>query len=199
MYIGEGNCTSKRDAEHSAAQNAYEALIIDNMKPNFSEPSQSDLVVIDNDSTQHMPVEYSDIEQFIATMVGACDGRIRKVRPPDTRGKYKLEIGGNYRYCENINDHHKKNQVYLLVDPIKRVYYQKCYDPDCQGFQSAKHPIPTNLPSNNQQITNYTGKCSGERGLPSPYWRIKHCIQRYFYSVSINLRVFACFLGVQSW
>jgi hypothetical protein len=72
--------------------------------------------------------------------------RIRKVKPPkpNGRGLYRIEITGNYRYCENIKEHHKKNQVYFFVDPVNKVYYQKCHDPDCQGYQSAKQPIYTN-------------------------------------------------------
>jgi hypothetical protein len=133
---------------------------MNNVKPDFSEQSRSDLVIADNDSTQHMPAEYADVEQALANMLLAFGGRIRKVRPPDARGKYRLEIGGNYRYCENIKDHHKKNQVYFLVDPIKKVYYQKCYDPDCQGFQSAKQLIYISQAASNQQVTNSTGKPS---------------------------------------
>ena len=75
-------------------------------------------------------------------MLTAFGGRIRKIKPPrDARGLYRLEIGGDYRYCENVKRQHKKNQVYFLVDPINKVYYQRCYDPDCKGFQSAKQRI----------------------------------------------------------
>jgi len=119
---------------------------------------RADSGVNDNDRSKHMPPEYADIEEFIATMVGAFGGYIRKVRPPDTRGKYRLEIAGNYRYCENIKKQHKKNQVYFLVDPIKKIYYQRCYDPDCQGFQSAKKPIYTSQTVNNQQENNSISK-----------------------------------------
>jgi hypothetical protein len=91
-------------------------------------------------------------------MLTAFGARIRKVKPPYARGLYRVEIAGNYRYCNNIQRHHNKNQVYFLVDPVKKIYYQKCYDPDCQGFQSAKQPIYTNQTTNNQQVHNSTSE-----------------------------------------
>ncbi|KAK8460374.1 hypothetical protein SEVIR_2G319800v4 [Setaria viridis] len=37
------------------------------------------------------------------------------------------------RYCENIGREHKSNHVMYIVDFQRAAYYQKCYDPDCQG------------------------------------------------------------------
>ena len=152
-YTSEKNCLTKKDAEQSAAHKACTDLTGSNLDSDTREYSRGDSVEVDNDSSKHMPPEYADIEQFLVTMLAAFDGRIRKVRPPNARGQYRIEIGGNYRYCENIKKQHKKNQVYFLVDPIQKVYYQKCYDPDCQGFQSAKQKIYTN-----QQVDNSTCK-----------------------------------------
>ena len=76
-------------------------------------------------------------------MISGFGGRIRKVRPLDENGKYRLEITGNYRYCENVKRHHKANQIYFLVNPLEKTYYQKCYDPECHHFQSAKRKIFT--------------------------------------------------------
>jgi hypothetical protein len=39
---------------------------------------------------------------------------------------------------------------------VKKIYYQKCYDPDCQGFQSAKIQIYTSQAVNNQKENNST-------------------------------------------
>jgi hypothetical protein len=153
-YIGEENCSSKKAAEHSAAEKAYADLMRNN-----SEITRIDSVIDDNDQSGHMPPEYADIEEYIATMVTAFGGRIRKVRPPDKYGRYRMEITGNYRYCDNIKAHHKKNQVYFLVDPIKKVYYQKCHDPDCQGFQTAGKPIYTNRNVIDYQEENFISKC----------------------------------------
>jgi hypothetical protein len=121
-----------------------------------------------NDSPKHFPSEYADVEEFIDTMLGSFGARIRKIRPPDRRGFYRVEITGNYRYCYNVQRHHNKNQVYFLVDPVKKIYFQKCYDPDCQGFQSAKQPIYTN-----QQVHNSTSE--------------------YLYSMSLSYNFILCF------
>ncbi|CAF1245630.1 unnamed protein product [Adineta steineri] len=130
---GEGNFTSKKDAENSAAQIAYNELCKNKTEIGVAE--------VDHSPNEHMPKEYESIENYLANILGSFGGRIRKVRSPDAYGRYRLEIGGNYRYCDNVGRPHKKNQVYFLVDPVNLVYYQRCYDPDCQGFQSAKQPI----------------------------------------------------------
>jgi len=77
-------------------------------------------------------------------MVNARKGRIRKILPFHQTSLYKIEIAGDYRYCDNIDRHHKTNQVYFVVDPINKFYYQKCHDPDCKGFKSNKKPIILN-------------------------------------------------------
>lgn len=136
-YVGEENCASKKEAEHSAAQKAFADLTKDNQEQPDIGPSD------------HLPPEYAAVEDFIATMLIPFGGHIRKIKPPDTHGRYRFEIGGNYRYCKNIERHHKKNQVYFLVDPVRKIYFQKCYDPECQGYQSAKQPIYINSTVNN--------------------------------------------------
>jgi hypothetical protein len=113
--------------------------------------------VVEADSKYHLPDEYADIEQFITTKVEAFGGRIRKILPLNSQGRYKFEICGSYRYCENIKRHHKKNQIYFIVDPIKKTYVQKCHDSECYGFQSPLQYI-NNDP--NSQENNSISKCS---------------------------------------
>ncbi|XP_063776784.1 DNA-directed primase/polymerase protein [Pseudophryne corroboree] len=50
----------------------------------------------------------------------------------------------DYRWCENIGRAHKSNNVMLLVDLKREVWYQKCYDPVCraQDFKSDSYPLP---------------------------------------------------------
>ena len=143
-YTGEENCSSKKEAENLAAEKACVDFQIDNEEYLYTEPT-----VDDNDPSKHFPLEHADIEEYLVNMLGSFGGRIRKVKPPNGRGLYRVEITGNYRYCENIKKHHKKNPVYFLVDPVKKVYYQKCHDPDCQGFQSAKQPMHLNPQAHN--------------------------------------------------
>jgi hypothetical protein len=133
FYTGDDVCSKKKDAEHSAAHKAHDDLIQQETQP-----------LVDDDPNRHMPPEYADIEAFFVTLIGAYDGRIRKVRPPGQYRTFRLEITGNYRYCDNIKRHHLKNQIYFLVDTTRRSYTQRCYDPECDGFQSAKKSILTN-------------------------------------------------------
>ena len=139
FYTGDDICSKKKDAEHSAAQKAYHELIQEETQLLPIDPAGSHA---DDDPNRHMPPEHADIEAFFVDLVGANGGRIRKVRAPDQHNKfYRLEITGAYRYCDNIRRDHLKNQIYFLVDANDRVYYQRCYDPDCRGFQSARKLI----------------------------------------------------------
>lgn len=49
------------------------------------------------------------------------------------------------RYCERIGREHKSNHVMYVVDLRRADYYQKCHDPDCQGYRSPLRPIPWNV------------------------------------------------------
>jgi hypothetical protein len=109
----------------------------------------------------HLPDEHVDIEQFIVLKVEADGGRIRKISSPDSQGRYKLEITGSYRYCENVKRHHKKNQIYFIVDPIKKTYFQKCYDPECFGFRSPlKHIASEQRTLTDSQENHSVSLCS---------------------------------------
>ncbi|XP_032656283.1 DNA-directed primase/polymerase protein isoform X2 [Chelonoidis abingdonii] len=52
-----------------------------------------------------------------------------------------------YRWCKNIGRAHKSNNIMILVDLKKEVYYQKCYDPVCRAknFKSESIPIPPEI------------------------------------------------------
>ncbi|CAE7813304.1 primpol [Symbiodinium sp. CCMP2456] len=48
----------------------------------------------------------------------------------------------NNRFCRCKGSSHISNHVYMVVDMERRSFYQKCFDPDCRGFQSPEHAIP---------------------------------------------------------
>ncbi|XP_037753542.1 DNA-directed primase/polymerase protein isoform X2 [Chelonia mydas] len=52
-----------------------------------------------------------------------------------------------YRWCKNIGRAHKSNNIMILVDLKKEVYYQKCYDPVCRAknFKSESIPLPPEI------------------------------------------------------
>lgn len=97
-----------------------------------------------NTSMKHMPSKYSTSEQAINDVINSEGGRIRKIWAPDERGRYQIEITGTYRYCENIHRHHRKNNIYFVLDPIRKTYYQKCHDPECVHFRSCTKTFSTN-------------------------------------------------------
>lgn len=160
VYAGENDCATKKEAEQAAAKQALEQLLNTNLPRTTQRmPSPPSSVSSSNESsnkskpyersispsaevestklTIHFPQQYADIEEFITTKVGKYDGRIHKIWPADLQGRFKVEIGGSYRYCDNVRRHHKKNHVYFIINPKKRTYFQRCHDPECYGFQSA--------------------------------------------------------------
>ncbi|KAJ8901189.1 hypothetical protein NDN08_007038 [Rhodosorus marinus] len=46
-------------------------------------------------------------------------------------------IAGLYRFCENVQRHHRSNNIYLIADLVEGEIRQYCYDPDCRGFRSS--------------------------------------------------------------
>ena len=140
-YTGSENCPSKREAEHSAAERAYHDLTREDV---IEEHVSIDPEAYEEDVTKHFPPEYADIENHLVSMLAPFGGRIRKVRPRNSRGMILVEISGQYRYCHKIERDHTHNQVYFLVDPRKQIYYQRCHDPDCRGYQSPEQLIYPN-------------------------------------------------------
>ncbi|CAJ0567166.1 unnamed protein product, partial [Mesorhabditis spiculigera] len=51
----------------------------------------------------------------------------------------------NCRYCFRISRQHKSNGVYWTVHFKTMSIYQRCFDPDCAGFESNHFPIPPSL------------------------------------------------------
>ena len=45
------------------------------------------------------------------------------------------------RFCLCKGASHKSNRIYLVVDCLRHVYYQKCHDVVCGNFRSAEFPI----------------------------------------------------------
>lgn len=172
-YVGDGMCSSKKEAEQSAAKKAWQTLVADDedtpslelstlqISETYSDEPPSYEQATNTDSNDHLPDEYANIEQFISAKVEASGGRIRKIYPLSLQGQYKFEIGGSYRYCENIRRHHKKNSIYFIVNIVTKTYIQKCHDPQCYGFQSAMKRIGGNEPTNRHvQENNSVTKCS---------------------------------------
>lgn len=57
-------------------------------------------------------------------------------------GGYLLVTLSGNRFCFCKGASHNSNNIYLVVDREKAVFWQKCYDPDCRGFRAPQMPVP---------------------------------------------------------
>ncbi|KAM4707444.1 DNA-directed primase/polymerase protein [Discoglossus pictus] len=89
---------------------------------------------------------YPEIDYFILSVVTreGFSGGIRQWNYFFSEELLVYDIW-NYRWCENIGRSHKSNNVMLLVDLKREVWYQKCYDPVCRAhnFKSDCYPLPS--------------------------------------------------------
>lgn len=49
------------------------------------------------------------------------------------------------KYCHRIGREHKSNHIYLICNLSKGVITQRCFDPDCRGYESPPVEIPPNI------------------------------------------------------
>ncbi|XP_014670251.1 PREDICTED: DNA-directed primase/polymerase protein-like isoform X2 [Priapulus caudatus] len=92
---------------------------------------------------EHSP--FTEVDCFVEKLI-ARNGRRGHVRRWVYFARTELlsyDIAGN-RYCENIKRQHRSNNVRIVVDLKNGVYYQKCYDPECQrqNFKSREWSLP---------------------------------------------------------
>ncbi|XP_012090174.1 DNA-directed primase/polymerase protein isoform X2 [Jatropha curcas] len=107
------------------------------------------------------------LDNFVESIAsaGSLSGKIRSWYWFSEYGLIVYSMSRN-RYCERIGRQHKSNHVIYVIDLRRAVYYQKCHDPDCQGYRSPLRPIPINLipdPSfvhDSVQIANHMGLTS---------------------------------------
>ncbi|OCT99584.1 DNA-directed primase/polymerase protein isoform X1 [Xenopus laevis] len=88
---------------------------------------------------------YPEIDDFILSLVTqeGFQGSIRSWNYFSSEELLVYETA-NYRWCANIGRAHKSNNVMLLVDLKREVWYQKCHDPICraQNYKSECYPLP---------------------------------------------------------
>ncbi|XP_074010577.1 DNA-directed primase/polymerase protein [Numenius arquata] len=91
---------------------------------------------------------YPEIDHFVHSLVNkdGVQGGIRRWNYFSLEEILVYDISG-YRWCENIGRAHKSNNIMILVDLKKEVWYQKCHDPVCreQNFKSQSFPLPPRL------------------------------------------------------
>ncbi|XP_078534139.1 DNA-directed primase/polymerase protein [Lissotriton helveticus] len=88
---------------------------------------------------------YPEIDGFILSLVNnhGVQGGIRHWNYFSLEELLVYDIA-KYHWCENIGRAHKSNNIMLLVDLKREVWYQKCHDPVCraQNFKSDRYPLP---------------------------------------------------------
>ncbi|XP_008947027.1 PREDICTED: DNA-directed primase/polymerase protein-like, partial [Merops nubicus] len=95
---------------------------------------------------QHSP--YPEIDCFVRSLVNkdGVQGGIRRWKYFSLEEILVYDISG-YRWCENIGRAHRSNNIMILVDLKKEVWYQKCHDPVCResNFKSQSFPLPPRI------------------------------------------------------
>ncbi|XP_022247293.1 DNA-directed primase/polymerase protein-like [Limulus polyphemus] len=91
---------------------------------------------------------YFEVDKFVHSLVASSEktGYIRRWTYYSDDELLVYDIA-NYRFCENIGRHHKSNNIMIIVDLRRCIYYQKCLDPDCriQGFKSTSRTLPREI------------------------------------------------------
>ncbi|NXG75682.1 PRIPO protein, partial [Baryphthengus martii] len=91
---------------------------------------------------------YPEIDCFVRSLINkdGVQGGIRRWNYFSLEEIIVYDISG-YRWCENIGRAHKSNNIMILVDLKKEVWYQKCHDPVCreQNFKSQSFPLPQRI------------------------------------------------------
>ncbi|XP_064601582.1 DNA-directed primase/polymerase protein-like [Liolophura sinensis] len=88
---------------------------------------------------------YPEIDDFISGQLSQ-DGVRGAIRHWTyfSQGELLVYDIAHYRWCDNVQRHHKSNNIMFIADLLQGVYYQKCHDPECrsQNYKSADRPLP---------------------------------------------------------
>ncbi|XP_065592617.1 DNA-directed primase/polymerase protein isoform X2 [Cyrtonyx montezumae] len=91
---------------------------------------------------------YPEIDCFVRSLINkdGVQGGIRQWNYFSGEEILVYDISG-YRWCENIGRPHRSNNIMILVDLKKEVWYQKCHDPVCRekNFKSQSFPLPPRI------------------------------------------------------
>ena len=74
--------------------------------------------------------------EHTAPLQRGCGGQVRKLA-----GRYLVVTPDRNRFCLCKGSSHRSNNIYLVVDCFRHVYYQKCHDVSCDKFRSADYPL----------------------------------------------------------
>ncbi|GFR15755.1 hypothetical protein TNCT_546091 [Trichonephila clavata] len=98
--------------------------------------------------TQNSKSPYPEVDNFVLRFIkdDIATGFIRKWSYIETEDILVYEIG-SYRFCSNIGRHHKSNNIMIIVDMKRKIFYQKCHDPECQAqnYKSVSESLPESI------------------------------------------------------
>ncbi|NWS66375.1 PRIPO protein, partial [Crotophaga sulcirostris] len=143
LKIAEDNQFVPGCEENVSLEEAYFlSSLICNIRYVYVASSQTDSM----EGFQESP--YPEIDYFVRSLVNkdGVQGGIRRWNYFSADEILVYDISG-YRWCENIGRAHKSNNIMILVDLKKEVWYQKCHDPVCreQNFKSQSFPLPPRI------------------------------------------------------
>ncbi|XP_015272887.1 PREDICTED: DNA-directed primase/polymerase protein [Gekko japonicus] len=91
---------------------------------------------------------YPEIDNFIVSLVSKdnIQGGIRQWNYFSLEELLVYDIS-KYRWCRNIGRAHRSNNIMIIVDLKREIWYQKCHDPVCraENFKSECFPLPSNI------------------------------------------------------
>ena len=92
-----------------------------------------------NDATE--VVRYPQIESELISHMNKLSEGTPSIKSRVYRENMIILAVTNHRYCFNAGRSHQSNGIFYIVDLVKRIFYQKCHDPDCRGFRSNDFPL----------------------------------------------------------
>ncbi|XP_069487593.1 DNA-directed primase/polymerase protein isoform X2 [Ambystoma mexicanum] len=103
-------------------------------KNNSQRPDATRSCISGETITGYQSSPYPEIDGFILSLVNnhGVQGGIRHWNYFCLEELLVYDIS-KYHWCENIGRAHKSNNIMLLVDLKREVWYQKCHDPVCKG------------------------------------------------------------------
>ncbi|XP_053109420.1 DNA-directed primase/polymerase protein isoform X2 [Hemicordylus capensis] len=117
------------------------------------EETRKKTVCLDGNVPSHLPgtiggyqcSPYPEIDNFVLSLVNKDNvkGGIRRWNYFSLEQLLVYDIS-NYRWCKNIGRAHKSNNIMIVVDLKRELWYQKCHDPICrtENFKSESSPLP---------------------------------------------------------
>ncbi|NXX16329.1 PRIPO protein, partial [Podargus strigoides] len=151
LKIAEDNKFVPNCEENVSLEEAYflSSLICNISNYILRQQNQQPVVFVLTDSIEgYWDSPYPEIDYFVRTLVNkdGVQGGIRRWNYFSPEEILVYDISG-YRWCENIGRAHKSNNIMILVDLKKEVWYQKCHDPVCRekNFKSQSFPLPPQI------------------------------------------------------